>query len=232
FEAIDKIDSCDLGYVEAYPNQILGGGIPGKMDFKMEESKRKLILDRLKEKGVKMQSFGVVKVKDPNDWREVFEFCKYMGVETITSEPVLTDLPLISKLADEFKINVAIHNHPDPSIYWNPETVLSALEGQSKRIGACADVGHWIRSGLDPIESLKKLEGRVFQLHMKDLNEKNSRKAHDVIWGTGISNIQGIVAELKRQKFNGIISVEYEHNWYNSREDVAKSVQYFRTLVN
>lgn len=232
FEAIDKIDSCNLKYVEAYPGQIIGAGIPGKMDFKMEEDKRKLILDKLKEKGIKMQSFGVVKIKDSNDWHAVFEFAKYMGVETITAEPNIKDLALLSKLADEFKINVAIHNHPAPSAYWNPDAVLAALEGQSKRIGACADVGHWIRSGLDPLESLKKLEGRVLHLHMKDLNEKNNRKAHDVVWGTGISDIKGIVAELKRQDFKGIISVEYEHNWFHSREEVANSVKYFRTLFN
>jgi hypothetical protein len=35
FEAIDKIKTCDLNYVEAYPGQTIGGGIEGKMDYKM-----------------------------------------------------------------------------------------------------------------------------------------------------------------------------------------------------
>ena len=58
-------------------------------------------------------------------------------------------VPLIDKLANEYNINVAIHDHPKPSHYWNPEAVLKVCEGRSKRIGACADVGHWARSGLD-----------------------------------------------------------------------------------
>jgi len=231
FEAIDKIDSSELKYVEAFPSQNVGGGIAGKMDFKMDESKRRLILEKLKEKGVKLQAYGVVKINDASEWRQVFEFCKFMGVETITAEPKIEDLPLLSQLCDEYEINVAIHNHPTPSQYWNPDAVLSALEGQSKRIGAAADVGHWIRSGLDPIESLKKLEGRVLHLHLKDLNEKNNRKAHDVVWGTGISDIEAIVMELKRQKFKGMISVEYEYNWLHNRAEVAQSVSYFRSLI-
>src|SRR5690606_6885918 len=179
----------------------------------------------------KLQAYGVVKINDANEWRQVFEFGKFMGVETITAEPRIGDLSLLSQLCDEYKINVAIHNHPAPSRYWSPDSVLSALEGQSKRIGAAADVGHWIRSGLDPIESLKKLEGRVLHLHMKDLNEKNNRKAHDVVWGTGISNIPAIVTELKRQKFRGIISVRYEYKWLNNTPEVTESVSYFRSLI-
>lgn len=109
--------------------------------------------------------------------------------------------------------------------------VLAAIKGQSKRIGACADIGHWVRSGLDPVECLKKLEGYVIELHFKDLNEKNNKKAHDVHWGTGISNVDGVTRELKRQRFKGVISVEYEYNWYNSVPDVIASVKYFRNAV-
>ena len=34
-EALSKIDSCGLRYVEAYPQQVIGGGITEKMDYKM-----------------------------------------------------------------------------------------------------------------------------------------------------------------------------------------------------
>ena len=230
-EALDKIDSCGLKYVEAYSTQNVGGGIEGKMDFRMSAEKRKLILAQLKSRGLKLEAYGVVKGRNPDEWRQLFEFCKAMGIKTITSEPAKGDLPLISKLCDEFKINLAIHNHPKPSIYWNPDVVLSTISGHSKRVGACADIGHWVRSGLDPVESLKKLDGHILHLHMKDLNERNERKAHDVHWGTGVSNIKGVVEELKRQDFQGMLSVEYEYNWFNSGPDVAASVRYFRSIV-
>ncbi len=150
-----------------------------------------------------------------------------MGLQNIVSEPKEEQIPLISKLCDEYKINVAIHNHPNPSHYWNPDILLSAIKGASPRIGACADVGHWIRSGLDPIECLKKLEGHVIEFHMKDLNEKGVRKAHDLPWGTGISNIPAIMQEMKRQNFKGVISIEYEYDWEHNVPEVKASAEYF-----
>ena len=106
----------------------------------------------------------------------------------------------------------------------------AVLSNQSSRIGACADIGHWVRSGLDPVECLKKLEGHVFHSHMKDLHEKG-KGGHDVHWGEGVSNIAGVIAEMKRQNFKGMISAEYEYNWKSNSQDVAASVVNFRELV-
>ena len=92
-----------------------------------------------------------------------------------------------------------------------------------------ADIGHWVRSGLDPVECLKILNGRIISVHLKDLNEK-SPDAHDVPDGTGISNIPAILAELKRQNFVGNVSIEYEYNWKNSDLDVAQSIGFVRGL--
>lgn len=230
FEAIDKIDSCGLKYVEAFRGQTLGGGLEGKMDYHMSAETRTQILQKLKEKGIKMVSLGVITPDSDAEWRKLFEFGKAMGLESFTSEPEEKFLPLISRLCDEFKIKVAIHNHPNPSHYWNPDILLSAIKGLSKRVGSCADIGHWVRSGLDPVACLKKLDGHVLQLHFKDLNEKG-KKAHDVHWGTGVSDVDAVIKELKRQHFKGILSVEYEYNWFNSGPDVAASVKYFRQAV-
>lgn len=230
FEAVDKIKSCNLNYVEAFPGQELGGGMEGKMDYNMSAEKREQILAKLKEKGVKMVAFGIVGANNDADWRKLFEFAKGMGIENITSEPDEKDIPLLSKLCDEFEINIAIHDHPKPSHYWHPDVVLNAIKGQSKRVGACADIGHWVRSGLDPVECIKKLEGHIYGLHVKDLHEKGPQ-GHDVHWGTGFSNVEGVLRELKRQGFKGVLSAEYEYNWDNNAPDVAASVKNFREIV-
>jgi len=230
-EAIDKIDSCGAKFIESFPGQPIGGGVEGKMDYNMSAAHRKLVKSWLKEKGLKIVNYGVVSYKTEDEWLKVFKFAKDMGIETFTAEPDTKLISYISKLCDQYKINVAIHNHPDPSFYWNPDVVLSAIKGQSKRMGACADIGHWVRSGLDPVESLKKLEGRVMAMHMKDLTEIGNKKAHDVIWGQGHSNISGVAAELKRQNFKGMISAEYEYNWRNSVPEVTASIQYLRSLL-
>jgi sugar phosphate isomerase/epimerase len=158
--------------------------------------------------------------------RKQFEFAKEMGVENIVAEPNEADFDAIDKLCEEFKINLAIHNHPRPSHYWNPDTVLRVCKNHSKRIGACADTGHWVRSGLAPLECLKKLEGRVVSFHFKDLNQ-NGADAHDVPWGTGVCDVKGLLTEVRCQKIKAVFSAEYEYHWDNSVPELAQCVAYF-----
>ena len=90
----------------------------------------------------------------------------------LVAEPPTNALDIVEKLCIEYNIKVAIHDHPKGhSIYWNPEAVLAAIKGRTPLMGACADVGHWVRSGLDPVECLKKLDGHIIALHFKDLNK-------------------------------------------------------------
>lgn len=228
-ETLDKIASIDLEYVEAYPGQKIGNGIEGNMHYSMDEATRNKVKELLASKGIEVVAYGVVTGENEEDWKNIFEFANAMGIKVINSEPKIEDLDMVNRLAGEHGVRVALHNHPKPSVYWHPDTVLDAVKGR-ENIKACADIGHWVRSGMDPVENLKKLEGYVISMHFKDLNEK-SREAHDVPWGTGISNIEEVVKELKRQEFEGVISVEYEYNWDNSLPEVEKSVNYFRELA-
>ncbi len=79
----------------------------------------------------------------------------------------------------ENQMNMAIHNHPKPSLYWDCEITAKAIEPFDKRIGACADIGHWARSGKVPAECLKRLEGRIIELHVKDIDDQKE----DVVVG-------------------------------------------------
>jgi sugar phosphate isomerase/epimerase len=227
-EALRKIDSCGLKYVEAYPGQTIGGGIEGKMDFKMDAAKRKEVKALLKKHGITITAFGVVKGKDKAEWEQLFEFAKDMGVLNIDTEPDPDQFAYIIPMAEKYKINIALHNHPKPSRYWHPDTVLKYAAG-SKFVGSCSDIGHWVRSGLDPVACLKQLEGKVFGMHFKDVvKDTPDGKYHDVIWGKGDSKVNEVMAEMKRQKFKGPISVEYEYHWENNGPEVAESVKYFR----
>jgi len=187
------------------------------------------LLGKLKAAGIapKFVNIGVVQLPpDEAKSRKVFEFAKQFGIDTLVAEPEPAALDIVEKLCKEFNIKVAFHDHPKPSRYWNPDTVLEAVKGRTPLMGACADVGHWMRSGLDPLECLKKLEGRIICLHFKDLNEMGP-KAHDVPWGTGIGQTKALMAELKRQNFHGAFCVEYEYHWETSQPEIAESVKFF-----
>jgi sugar phosphate isomerase/epimerase len=228
YEAIEKTAALGLRYIEGYPGQRVSKErptlkfAPGLPDEVLKEAQ-----DKLAAAGVRLVNFGVVGLSATEaQSRAVFEFAKKMGIETIVSEPPPEALDLVAKLCDEYGINVAIHNHPKPSRYWNPQTVLDACKERTKRLGACADTGHWVRSGVDPLQALKQLEGRIVSLHFKDLSARDG-KPHDVPWGTGQSDAQGMLRELHRQGLKAVFSIEYEYNWDNSMPEIARCVEFF-----
>ena len=240
FDAIDKSAQVGVKYmsVSGSVNLEENGKIKTIKTPTLSDEQFAAIQARMKAKGIhtKFVNMGVVKpTADEAESRIIFEAAKRLGIDVLVAEPEthgkMEELPkvmdVVEKLAKEYNIKVAIHNHPGPkNFYWKPETVLAAVNGRSPLLGACCDVGHYVRSGLDTVECLKKLEGRIIALHFKDLNEK-SPKAHDVPWGTGISNVKGMMTELKRQGFKGAFCVEYEYNWKNSAPEIAECVKFF-----
>ena len=163
-----------------------------------------------------------------------------MGLYGVTTESI-DALDTAEKLAKEFDIRVGIHEHAkrmkkdadgkqveDPNYkIWNPEYVRDLLKGRDARLGACADIGHWQTSGLKAIDCLKILEGRIISLHAKERAALGTGQ-HDTIFGTGITDMAGVLAELKRQKFTGNISIEYEFNWDNSVPDIKQCIDFVR----
>ncbi len=229
YEAIDQIASVGLHYVETYPGQKLSRQKPNILtNASVSPAIRKEIKKKLADSGVKLINHYLNGLtKKEADTRRLFDYAKDMGVETIVSEPTPDAFDTIEKLCNEYGINLAVHNHPAPSRYWNPETVLQVCKGRGKRIGACPDTGHWVRSGIKAVDALKKLEGRIISFHVKDVSEFGVRKAHDVPWGTGAADAEAVLAEVHRQGFKGVFSIEYENNPENPLPDVAQSVAYF-----
>jgi sugar phosphate isomerase/epimerase len=205
-ESVDKTHDLGLHFIEGFPGQAVGTDLPGQqMGPRMSDDARKEVKKRLADKGVKFVNFGV----GPAD-KAAFDFAKDMGLETLVSEPKFDEFDTLDKLVEEYQINVAIHDHPRPSPYWNPDILLEHVKDHNKRIGACCDTGHWLRSGVHPVEALKKLEGRIISFHLKDLTEFNDKHAQDVPWGTGRGDIKAILTEVKRQGLKPVFSIEYE----------------------
>ena len=220
-EAVEKNASMGLRYIESYPGQKISREIDAAMGPGLTKKQRFEVKSILAKHQVVVLNFGVAAAN-----KESFDFAADMGIETICCEPEFNELPALSKLADEYKINIALHNHPSPSRYWDYKTVLAQIKDLSPRVGACADTGHYLRSGINPLEAIKALKGRIISFHFKDLN-KEGKDGHDVPWGTGVADLPAILAELDAQRFRGVFSIEYEHNWDNSVPEIAQCVEFF-----
>ena len=234
FEAIDKTASLGLHTIESYPGQTLSAEHgDATIQHHMDAELIPAVKAKLAGAGVTLACYGVVGLgTDEAEARAVFEFAKAMGIETVVSEPDEAAFDLVEKLIEEYGIPVAIHNHPKPSHYWNPDTVLTACEGRSPMIGSCADTGHWMRSGVDPLEALQKLEGRIRSVHLKDLDKFGAgMDCHDMPFGRGVGDVKAWLLELRRQGVRTVLSMEYEHKWENSLPELAECVRFVEQLA-
>jgi sugar phosphate isomerase/epimerase len=232
-EAIDKTAAAGGKVIEFYPGQKFSPDKPDlKFDHNATDEMIAAVKAKLAERGIRAVNYGVVEI--PNDEagaRKIFEFAKKFELYGITTESV-NAIDTIEKLVKEYDIRVGFHDHPrqpnNPGYkMWDPNYVLSVVKDRDARIGSCSDVGHWVRSGLVPVDCLKILQGRVISVHLKDLNEK-SPDAHDVPYGTGVCNVPGILDELKRQNFVGNASIEYEYNMKDNVVEVAQCIGFVR----
>jgi len=226
-KAIEKADSAGIKYLEAFPGQPLGGDMKDSFGIRMSDSSKAKIKQLLQSKGISIMAMGVIVPKTMEEWKKYFDLAKEFGLSYITAEPLKNQWNALDSLAGVYGIKVAIHDHPRPNAYWHPDSVLAAAQGHPN-IGSCADVGHWARNGLDPVDCLKKLEGHIFGVHLKDIDTAGNTKANDLVVGTGVIHFPEIFKELKRQGFTGgMFSIERENNWYNNVPDVIATVKYF-----
>lgn len=233
FEAIEKTALAGGKVIEFFPGQKLSPEEPNVVWNENASSETiQKVKDKLAQFHIKAVNYGVVGI--PNDAagaRKLFEFAKTLGLRAITTESV-ESIDVFEPLVKEYDIKVGFHDHPkqkdNPSYrMWDPNYLMTVLHNRDARIGSCADTGHWVRSGLKPVDCLRILKGHIISSHLKDLNE-TSPEAHDVPFGFGVSDIPGILDELKRQNFDGNISVEYEYEMDRSLPSVAQCIGYVR----
>src|SRR5882672_12540759 len=239
FEAIERTAAAGGRTIEFYPGQSLS---PDDKQSKVDPSATGETIQKLKAKakqhGLRIVNFGVASIpRDEAGARQVFEFAKKLGVRAITVEPSADQIDLIEKLIREYNIAAGIHCHPKRANkpdykLWDPNYVLSLVKDRDPRFGVCADVGHWTRSNVDAVAGLKIFEGRVISVHLKDIVESGNPDALDLPLGLGVTNVKGILRELRRQKFDGNISIEYERDWENTVPDIAQCVGYVRGFAD
>ena len=233
FEAIEKTAEVGGRVIELYPGQRLSLEEPAiKWDHNASEETMAKVKAKLSQHGILAVNYGVVNIpEDETEASKIFEFAKNMGLIAVTTESEKS-IDTIEKMVKKYGIKVGFHDHPrrpDHPEYkmWDPNHILALVKDRDQRIGACADTGHWVRSGLRPVDCLKILRGRVISSHLKELNEFGMA-AHDVPYGQGVSNVKGILDELKAQRFSGNISIEYEYHWTSSVPEVKQCIDFVR----
>ncbi len=230
FEAIAKAKEAGANMIEFYPGQRLKPGSTNKVHHTMSEDSMNELLAECKRLGVHAVNYGVVGAQNPEDVQAIMTFAKKMSLYSVCSEST-EQIAAWEVAAKEFDIKVAFHQHggsmSNPKYkVWHPLYILGVVESRDSRVGACADLGHWCTSNLKPVECLRILNGRIISVHFKD--KQDFGKAPVVVAGEGVGDLAGCLEELKKQKFDGHISIEHENDWMNSVPQVRSNVNFIK----
>lgn len=206
--ALDRVDSAGLTYIEPNTFQSAGPEFKDSLISQLCPASIAKLKSMIQQKGLKAETLYVVGDSTIASWKKQFDIAKEFGVNYVTTEPPLNMWDQIDSLAGAYGIKVAIHDHwKGFSHYWNPDTTLMALKGHPN-FGVCADLGHWPKSGIHPLDAVKKLSGHILVVHLKDIAAYNDPALKDVVVGTGVVKFPEIFSELKKQNFNGYIYIE------------------------
>jgi len=217
-EALEISKKLGLHYWESYPKHVPINSVPKTI------AEQKALLAA---SDVKLVAYGVVEFNEnESKAREVFDFAKAIGIESISANPDKTKgtFDLLDKLVDEYGVNIAIHNHGPRQKYDKIDDVVQFVKDRHPRIGACVDTGHYLRSKEDPVEALERLKDRVFGVHLKDVKDATIFK----IVGEGDLDVVGCLKVLQRIKYKFCLALEYEESEQNPVPDLElclKNVQ-------
>ena len=230
FEAIAKTKEAGGNMIEFYPGQTLKPGSGEKVHHNMSAAAMKELQAECARLGVRAVNYGVVGAGSPEEVQAIMSFAKKMKLYSICTEST-EQIAAWEEAAKKTDVNVAFHEHggsmsnPNYKV-WNPLYILGVVESRDKRVGACADLGHWCTSNLKPVECLRILKGRVISVHLKD--KATNGNAPVVVAGEGVVDVAACLDELKKQGFNGNISIEHENDWDNNVPQVRADIEFIK----
>lgn len=212
-QALANIEQLGLTSVEMFEAHFSTKSTPEEIDS---------LLKRTRERGIQVLAHGVNRfTKDHEANRKLFEFAARAGIRNLTADPSEDAFDSLDKLCAEYPVRIAIHNHGPGARYDKVADVLNAVKGRNPSIGACADLGHYIRSAEDPVRVITLLKGRLFGIHLKDFAEQQA-KTKGVILGQGHLNVEAVFRALKQVEFpaDGCLALEYEENPQNPLDEI------------
>ncbi len=216
--------------VEIYPGQKLTKDSDQTTAVTKDTAVSKKMIEIMNAAGVKPIAYGVTGAGDEAGWRDLFEFVKSLkiGIVQIEVGKDAKTLELVDRLAGEYGLKVALHNHTQDA--GRPENVLKELNGY-KNIGSGADTGHWAVAGVNPLDGVKMLSGKFNAVHLVE-EEKIGDGSNVVPYGQGACQIDKILVELKQQRFTGPITLEYERVSDQLVDEITECVKWYNAYFD
>jgi sugar phosphate isomerase/epimerase len=189
------------------------------------------VIGKFKSSGINVYTVGVIYMKTRESVDQAFEYARMAGVKMIVGAPDYDILPYVEKKIKSYDFRLAIHNHgPDNPLYPNATDIWNHIKDLDQRIGICIDIGHTTRDGQDASVDIFKYRSRIYDMHIKDV-DKADKEGITVEMGRGIIDIPGVVATLRKIKYTGSCSLEFEKDMTDPLPGIAESIGYFKGVM-
>jgi sugar phosphate isomerase/epimerase len=187
---------------------------------------------KIEDAGLVVAGGGVIYMKNNEpEIRDVFEYAKNAGMPTVVCSPDPDALDTVEKMAKQYDLIVAIHNHgPTDTKYPSPRDVLRLVKDRDKRMGICMDVGHTVRIGEDPVAVIKECSSRLYDFHLKDVTAP-TKAGVPIEVGKGVIDIVAVLRVLVKLKYSHHINLEYEANADSPMPGILGSYAYIRGVL-
>ena len=224
-ETIETAKRLGFRAIELTPVQKVGGTFAGSVKHSdLSPETVAAVRAYLDHCGLRVLSYGVVNEKDEAGWRKQFEFVRALGIGMLLTEPPPEQLPLLDRLAQEYRIRVHLHNHAKTNPWWNPAFMAEKVAACSDWVGAGADIGHWVPAGIAPDEGIRQLAAsRIFALHFVDTDKDGK----PVPYGAGVGKLDSVLAALKAKGAPVLLTCEYEQWDELTEKNVRACVLWF-----
>jgi sugar phosphate isomerase/epimerase len=202
------------------------------LSLKSSREERQDARKKIVDAGLTLMGGGVIYMKNNDEEiRAVFDYAKDAGMPAIVCSPEPDALDSVEKMAKEYDLLIAIHNHgPGDKKYPSPLDVLRLVKDRDPRMGLCMDVGHTVRLGEDPVAGIEQAGSRLHDFHIKD-ETKAAANGSPTEVGKGVIDIVGVLKALVAAKYPYHIGLEYEANETNPLPGVIESVAYMRGVL-
>jgi len=202
------------------------------LPMKSTREQRQEARQKIQAAGLVLMGGGVIYLnnKEP-EIRAAFEYAKDAGMPTIVSSPDPDGLDTVEKLAKEYKIRIAIHNHgPGDKRFPSPLDVLKLVKDRDELMGICMDVGHTVRIGEDPVAVIQQCAARLYDFHIKDVTAATA-KGTGTVMGKGVIDLPGVLKALVGMKYAYHLALEYENEADAPMPGIKASFDYMRKVL-
>lgn len=180
--------------------------------------------------GIRCVSYYTATIKNQTDLDYALKNAKIFGASNVSGDATGPILHEIDRQFTQAGLTFGIHNHwfPQRFPYESVDDVLRALATVSATVGSTLDVGQMAACGHDPVDAIRRLQSRLKLVHLKDVQAAGAE--HNVLFGTGIANIPGVIEELRRIRFGHLVAIEFEKDT-DDNEDMRELLSYARRLA-